>query len=134
MSEFIISTDGVLHEHGALNVRERIVRCCDCSKWHHIDTEDGECDEWRRADSYCVPATNEDGFCAWAKRDEGVRTNEKELITIALQLVRYHYDKDDAGFDASCVELERWCYGRGKVDLAEFAMACRCPEFSFIPM
>lgn len=62
------------------------------------------------------------------------RTTEKELITIALQLVRYHYDKDDAGFDESCIELEKWCYGRGKVDLAEFAMACRCPEFSFVPM
>lgn len=57
---------------GAL--REKLVRCRDCSKWHHIDTEDGmrygECGEWKRADSYCVPATNEDGFCAWAKRKE----------------------------------------------------------------
>lgn len=55
--------------HGA-KLNERIVRCRDCAKWHHIDTEDGirygECDEWKRADSYCVPATNEDGFCAWA--------------------------------------------------------------------
>ena len=51
-----------------------IVRCRDCTKWHHIDTEDGirygECDEWKRADSYCVPATNEDGFCAWSARKE----------------------------------------------------------------
>ena len=62
------------------------------------------------------------------------RTSEKELITIALQLVRYHYDKDDTGFDESCVELEKWCYGRGKIDLAEFALACRCPEFSVVPM
>jgi len=52
----------------------RIVRCRDCAKWHHVDTEDGvrfgECDEWRRPDSYCVPATQEDGFCYWAKRKE----------------------------------------------------------------
>ena len=52
----------------------KVVRCSDCSKWHHIDTEDGirygECDEWKRADSYCVPATNEDGFCAWSARKE----------------------------------------------------------------
>lgn len=51
-----------------------IVRCRDCAKWHHIDTEDGirygECDEWRRADSCCVPATNENGFCAWSARKE----------------------------------------------------------------
>ena len=55
---------------GAL--REKVVRCRDCAKWHHIDTLDGvrygECDEWRRADSYCVPATREDGFCYCAKR------------------------------------------------------------------
>ena len=60
--------------------------------------------------------------------------SEKALITIALQLVRYHYEKDDARFDESCIELENWCYDRDEVDLAEFAMACRCPEFSFVPM
>lgn len=52
--------------------REEIVRCRDCMKWHHIDTLDGvrygECDEWKRADSYCVPATRESGFCAWGER------------------------------------------------------------------
>lgn len=52
----------------------KVVRCRDCVKWHHIDTEDGircgECDEWRRADSCCVPATREDGFCAWSARKE----------------------------------------------------------------
>ena len=51
---------------------QEIVRCRDCMKWHHIDTLDGvrygECDEWKRADSYCVPATRENGFCAWGER------------------------------------------------------------------
>ena len=60
--------------------------------------------------------------------------SEKALITIALQLVRYHYEKDDARFDESCIELENWCYDRDEVDLAEFAMACRCPACSFVPM
>ena len=146
MSEFIVDLSNVEKTSDrfkmlfseSIPIGREIVRCRDCAKWHHIDTEDGirygECGEWKRADSYCVPATNEDGFCAWAKRDEDGRTYEKALITIALQLVRYHYDKDDAGFDETCIELERWCYGRGKVDLAEFAMACRCPETSFVPM
>ena len=55
-----------------LEKQEEIVRCRDCMKWHHIDTLDGvrygECDEWKRADSYCVPATRENGFCAWGER------------------------------------------------------------------
>lgn len=59
---------------------------------------------------------------------------EKELVTIALQLVRDHYDGDDTRFDESCKELEKWFYDRDEIDLAEFAMACRCPEFSFVPM
>ena len=58
----------------------------------------------------------------------------KKLITIALQLVRYHYEKDDARFDESCAELEKWCYDHDETDLAEFAMACRCPAFAFVPM
>lgn len=62
------------------------------------------------------------------------RTTEKELITIALQLVRYHYNKDDERFDESCIELERWCFDHGKEELGEYAMACRCPTFSFVPM
>ena len=57
-----------------IDINQEIVRCRDCAKWHHIDTEDGirygECDEWKRADSYCVSATNEDGFCAWSARKE----------------------------------------------------------------
>jgi len=78
MSEHVIETE---MSHGALfipyqsklaeAVREEITRCRDCAKWHHVDTEDGvrfgECDEWRRPDSCCVPATREDGFCCWAK-------------------------------------------------------------------
>ena len=60
--------------------------------------------------------------------------SEKALITIALQLVRYHYEKDDARFDESCIELENWCYDHGEIDLAEYALACRRPEFSFVPM
>lgn len=63
-----------------------IVRCRDCMKWHHIDTLDGvrygECDEWKRADSYCVPATRENGFCAWAtcKCGEDIETNGCEWV------------------------------------------------------
>lgn len=65
---------------------EPIVRCRDCMKWHHIDTLDGvrygECDEWKRADSYCVPATRENGFCAWAtcKCGEDIETNGCEWV------------------------------------------------------
>ncbi len=82
MSEYIVDFGNAVKEYMAFfgermarfvmgnPIREEIVRCRDCAKWHHIDTEDGvrygECDEWKRADSYCVPATNEDGFCAWA--------------------------------------------------------------------
>ena len=67
-------------------LREPIVRCRDCVKWHHIDTLDGvrygECDEWKRADSYCVPATRENGFCAWAtcKCGEDIETNGCEWV------------------------------------------------------
>lgn len=60
--------------------------------------------------------------------------NGKKLITIALQLVRDHYENDDAMFEASCKELEEWCYDHGETDLAEFAMACRCPACAFVPM
>lgn len=60
--------------------------------------------------------------------------SDKKLITIALQLVRDHYDGDDEQFDKSCVELERWCYDHDKPDLAEYAMANRCPAFAFVPM
>lgn len=67
MALLVAGSDG---EYGYV----KVVRCRDCAKWHHIDTEDGirygECDEWKRADSYCVPATNEDGFCAWSVRGE----------------------------------------------------------------
>lgn len=58
--------------------------------------------------------------------------SEKKLVTIALQLVRYHYEKDDARFNESCIELEEWCYDHNETDLAEFAMACRCPAFLWI--
>ena len=67
-------------------LHEEIVRCRDCMKWHHIDTLDGvrygECDEWKRADSYCVPATRENGFCAWAtcKCGEDIETNGCEWV------------------------------------------------------
>ena len=71
MTEYIYDTSieaTFLHEQK----HEEIVRCRDCVKWHHIDTLDGvrygECDEWKRADSYCVPATRESGFCAWGER------------------------------------------------------------------
>ena len=74
MSEYILDLTAFDDETLDDGLREEIVRCRDCAKWHHIDTEDGirygECDEWRRADSYCVPATNEDGFCAWSARKE----------------------------------------------------------------
>lgn len=57
---------------GAL--REKVVRCRDCAKWHYFDYKDGVryggCDEWKRADSYLVPATREDGFCYWGERRE----------------------------------------------------------------
>lgn len=58
--------------------REEIVRCRNYMKWHHIDTLDGvrygECDEWKRADSYCVPATRESGFCAWGEKASNFTT------------------------------------------------------------
>ena len=60
--------------------------------------------------------------------------SEKKLATIALQLVRFHYEKDDARFDESCIELEKWLYDRDEIDLAEFAMAQRCPACAFVPM
>lgn len=62
MTEYIISTDGVLHEHGALNVRERIVRCRDCK--HYFMAYKMHC---------CARFDYEielDGFCAWATRME----------------------------------------------------------------
>ena len=84
MSEYVYATD----EHkGHWLTGEEIVRCRDCMKWHHIDTLDGvrygECDEWKRADSYCVPATRENGFCAWAtcKCGEDIETNGRESVT-----------------------------------------------------
>ena len=81
MTEYIVKCKEFVGVSGAtmqfpeyIDINQEIVRCRDCSKWHHIDTEDGirygECDEWRRADSYCVPATNENGFCAWSARKE----------------------------------------------------------------
>lgn len=60
--------------------------------------------------------------------------SEKKLATIALQLVRFHYEKDGARFDESCIELEKWFYDRDEIDLAEFAMAYRCPACAFVPM
>ncbi|MBQ9000500.1 MAG: hypothetical protein IJ087_01450 [Eggerthellaceae bacterium] len=59
---------------------------------------------------------------------------DKKLITIALQLVCDHYEKDDAKFDESCAELEQWCYDNDKADLAEYAMAYRCPDTAFFAM
>jgi len=59
---------------------------------------------------------------------------EKELVTIALQLVRDHYDGDDTRFDESCKELEQWCFDHSKEELGEFAWACRCPACNFVPM
>ena len=53
-------------------IHQEIVRCRDCAKWHAFDYKDGkrygECDEWKRPDSCCTPATAEDGFCAWGER------------------------------------------------------------------
>lgn len=60
--------------------------------------------------------------------------SDKKLTTIALQLVRYHYDKDDVRFNESCKELEQWYFNHDKQELADFVCACRCPEFSFVPM
>ena len=87
MSEYIVQVEGQMPD--AIYEREltEIVRCRDCMKWHHIDTLDGvrygECDEWKRADSYCVPATRESGFCAWAtcKCGEDIETNGRESVT-----------------------------------------------------
>lgn len=58
----------------------------------------------------------------------------KKLVTIALQLVRDHYERDDAMFDSSCKELEKWCYDHGEIDLAEYVMVYRCPACAFVPM
>ena len=86
MSEYIVDVTGLESGDYAI-AREEIVRCRDCMKWHHIDTLDGvrygECDEWKRADSYCVPATRESGFCAWAtcKCGEDIETNGRESVT-----------------------------------------------------
>ena len=78
MSEYIVNLEGELGLalavacSGAGFAREKVVRCSDCAKWHEFDYEDGkrygECDEWKRPDSYCTPATAEDGFCAWGER------------------------------------------------------------------
>lgn len=83
MSEYIITDDmDVLGEW--MPKLPKVVRCRDCMKWHHIDTLDGvrygECDEWKRADSYCVPATRESGFCAWAtcKCGEDIELGNRE--------------------------------------------------------
>ena len=69
MSEYIYGTD---EHNGHWLTGEKIVRCRDCAKWHAFDYEDGkrygECDEWKRTDSCCTPATAEDGFCAWGER------------------------------------------------------------------
>ena len=69
--EILDANAHVLEEFGYV----KVVRCSDCAKWHYFDDEDGvrygECDEWKRADSHCMPATREDGYCAWAKRKEG---------------------------------------------------------------
>lgn len=91
MSEHIYEDSNMEHERYHVipfgSMREEIVRCRDCMKWHHIDTLDGvrygECDEWKRADSYCVPATRESGFCAWAtcKCGEDIETNGRESVT-----------------------------------------------------
>ena len=59
---------------------------------------------------------------------------EKKLVTIALQLVRDHYEGNDERFDESCRELEQWCYDHDEAELAEYAMANRCPALAFIPM
>ena len=59
---------------------------------------------------------------------------DKKLITIALQLIRFHYEKDDTRFDKSCIELEEWLYDCDEIDLVEFVMACRCPAHTFVPM
>ncbi len=70
MSEYIACP----YCHNPLSQSEyvKVVRCRDCVKWHEFDYEDGrrygECDEWKRPDSYCTPATAEDGFCAWGER------------------------------------------------------------------
>ena len=58
----------------------------------------------------------------------------KALITIALQLVRDHYEDNESQFAKSCIELEKWCYDNDKPELAEYACAQRCPAVAFIPM
>lgn len=86
MSEYIVDVTGSESVVSAI-AREEIVRCRDCVKWHHIDTLDGvrygECDEWKRADSYCVPATRESGFCAWAtcKCGEDIEISGRESVS-----------------------------------------------------
>ena len=86
-SNRFVGLNMVLIKQNGAKLHERIVRCRDCVKWHHIDTLDGvrygECDEWKRADSYCVPATRENGFCAWAtcKCGEDIETNGRESVT-----------------------------------------------------
>ena len=54
--------------------------------------------------------------------------SEKKLATIALQLVRFHYEKDDTRFDESCIELEKWLYGRDEIDLAESRWRAAAPR------
>lgn len=82
MSEYIAKCNEVVGISGKtlivpdyIDTSKEIVRCRDCAKWHYFDDEDGvrygECDEWKRADSHCMPATRENGFCAWGKRKEG---------------------------------------------------------------
>ena len=55
----------------AEEIAEQIIHCRNCSKWHHIDTENdvryGECDEWKRPDSCFLTVTREDGFCYCGK-------------------------------------------------------------------
>ena len=73
MSEYIVNMSGDWANKQYEKLTE-IVRCRDCAKWHAFDYEDGkrygECDEWKRTDSCCTPATAEDGFCAWGERRE----------------------------------------------------------------
>lgn len=61
-------------------------------------------------------------------------TDKKELITIAMNLVRDHYDGNETQFGSSCSELEEWCYDHGKEGCAEYVMAQRSPAMSFVPM
>lgn len=76
MSEYIITCDEETASWIGNDVDsiQPLVRCMECAKWHPCNIKDGllygECDKWKRRDSYCVPTTHANGFCAWGERKE----------------------------------------------------------------